>query len=73
MYLRQCPFCGSKGSDISIFTEERTDRPQCKFTSRVLCLNCFAEVRTHGFHWTYQEAQDAAIKAWNRRVNHETI
>ena len=66
--LKPCPFCGSKGNNIVIFTEERTDRTDCKFTSKITCLNCFASIHTHGFHWTYDDAQANVIQAWNRRI-----
>ena len=65
--LKHCPFCGSKGNNIVVVTDKRTDRTDCNFTSRVSCLNCFGGIHTHGFYWTAEEAQTNAIQAWNRR------
>ena len=63
--LLPCPHCG--GNNIVIETTERKDRQDCKWTSKVFCLQCFAEVPNHGFDFSKDEAEQNAIAAWNRR------
>jgi Lar family restriction alleviation protein len=65
--LNPCPFCG-KTKLIRLETDFHPDRPQCNWTARVVCLDCFGEARSHGFEWTEQEAKEKATAAWNRRA-----
>ena len=65
-HFEYCPHCGETKL-IELQTTEREDRPKCKWTAEVACLNCFASVHTHGFCWTEDEAKEEVIKAWNRR------
>ena len=65
-----CPHCGK--NLLSVESKQHNDRIEgaAKWTARVLCLNCFAEICNHGFDWTEEEAINEAIKAWNRRTDH---
>lgn len=65
--LKPCPFCGEKRL-LEVRTIERRDRPKCKFVGMVSCLNCFSQAGNHGFDWTAEEAEENAIKSWNRRA-----
>ena len=69
--LIPCPFCG--GNWLSgIEAEERQDRLHCKWIARIYCFNCFAEIHTHGFCWTKEEAIAEVKAAWNRRAQSMT-
>ena len=65
--LKSCPFCGK--SHIIIDSTEREDRPKCRWHTRVFCADCFGEASSPGFEWTKEEAEEKAIKAWNRRAS----
>ena len=65
--LKPCPHCGK--DHIIIDTCKRDDRPKCKWTCHVVCVNCFASTSNHGFDWTKEEAEEKAVAAWNRRTS----
>lgn len=65
--LKPCPFCGEAEW---LRVEIAVDRSPNLFpySGRVVCLNCFASIGSHGFEQTEKEAKNKAILAWNRRV-----
>ena len=69
-YQKSCPFCG-KNDMLELTVHEDNVRPACKYNARIVCLNCFASVCTHGFYWREEVAEDEVIKAWNRRITYE--
>lgn len=66
MELKPCPFCGEDRM-LDVQASERDGRSDCKYTAKVVCLNCFASACIHGFDWFEDEAKDKAVRAWNRR------
>ena len=64
--LKPCPFCGKERAFVDyIFHEER---PYYQHYARVMCAVCQANVGSTGFSNTREEAEEKAIKAWNRRA-----
>lgn len=64
--LKPCPFCGKERAFVDyIFHKER---PYYRHYARVMCAFCQANVGDTGFSDTREEAEEKAIKAWNRRA-----
>ena len=58
--LLPCPFCGGEALFEGLVARKG-------FEASVVCSGCLAYMPTITYD-TEQEAEDAAIKAWNRRV-----
>lgn len=67
--LKPCPFCGEQ-KFVEVRVNERNDRLECKFKAYAICLMCGAQTMNQGFDWTEGEAEENAVRAWNRRTGH---
>lgn len=63
--IKPCPFCGGKAF-LSVLYHE--DRPYFPYIAVVLCSKCQAKCGSTGFSNSKEEAEENAIKCWNRRV-----
>lgn len=64
--LKPCPFC--EGDRASMDYIIHGGRPYYKHYARVMCPFCQANVGSTSFSDTKEEAEEKAIKAWNRRA-----
>lgn len=65
--LKPCPFCG--GNDLSVHTHDV--QPDNYHGGYVTCIDCDAQgadaISLNGWLATTEEAEVAAVAAWNRR------
>lgn len=68
--LKPCPFCGEQELlELEICDHGENKRNLgYRFTARVVCLSCFGQCGTHGFHKDGEIAKRAVSRAWNRRA-----
>lgn len=68
--LKSCPFCGENELlEVEAIDHGEEKRPfGCRWTAKVVCLNCFASCGTHGFQHNEENGKRMAIRAWNTRT-----
>ena len=64
-----CPFCNSNG-EPNIIVTNNSDNPKLKrgywFTCKMACSKCGKEMLVPGVYYSEQDAEENAIRTWNR-------
>ena len=67
--FKPCPYCG--GADIDFYSAVTSNKRYGKYLTIVYakCTFCGARSRAFNDFISMEEAEDLAIKAWNRRID----